>query len=33
MLLSEIWGLVCVGRPLWWEVRSAICSVIVAQNP
>jgi hypothetical protein len=28
MLLSEICGLVSVGRPLWWEDRSAICSVI-----
>jgi hypothetical protein len=28
MLLSEICGLVSVGRPLWREVRSAICSVI-----
>jgi hypothetical protein len=28
MLLSEIYGLVSVGRPLWREDGSAICSVI-----
>jgi hypothetical protein len=28
MLLSEICGLVSVGRPLWREDRSEICSVI-----
>jgi hypothetical protein len=28
MLLSEICGLVSVGRPLWWEDGSATCSVI-----
>jgi hypothetical protein len=28
MLLSEICSLVSVERPLWWEDRSAICSVI-----
>jgi hypothetical protein len=28
MLLSEICGLVSVGRPLWREGESAICSVI-----
>jgi hypothetical protein len=28
MLLSEIWGLVSVGSPLWREDGSAICSVI-----
>jgi hypothetical protein len=28
MLLSEICGLVSVGRPLWWEDGSAVCSVI-----
>jgi hypothetical protein len=28
MLLSEIWGLVSVGRPLWREDGSAIYSVI-----
>jgi hypothetical protein len=28
MLLSEICGLVSVGRPLWREEGSAICSVI-----
>jgi hypothetical protein len=28
MLLSEIYSLVSVGRPLWREVGSAICSVI-----
>jgi hypothetical protein len=28
MLLSEIWGLVSVGRPLWREDGSTICSVI-----
>jgi hypothetical protein len=28
MLLSEICGLVSVGRPLWREDGSAICSVI-----
>jgi hypothetical protein len=27
-LLSEICDLVSVGRPLWWEDGSAICSVI-----
>jgi hypothetical protein len=29
MLLSEICSLVSVGRPLWWEDGSAICSVII----
>jgi hypothetical protein len=28
MLLSEIFGLVSIGRPLWREDGSAICSVI-----
>jgi hypothetical protein len=28
MLLSEICGLVSIGRPLWWEDGSAICGVI-----
>jgi hypothetical protein len=28
MLLSEICGFVSMGRPLWWEDVSAICSVI-----
>jgi hypothetical protein len=28
MLLSEIYGLVSVGRPLWREDRSAVCSAI-----
>jgi hypothetical protein len=28
MLLSEICGLVSIGRPLWREDRSAMCSVI-----
>jgi hypothetical protein len=26
---SEICGLMCVGRPLWWGDGSAICSVII----
>jgi hypothetical protein len=29
MLLSEICGLVSVGRPLWREEGSAVCSVII----
>jgi hypothetical protein len=28
ILLSEISGLVSMGRPFWWEDESAICSVI-----
>jgi hypothetical protein len=29
MLLSEIWGLFSVGRPLWLEDVTSICSVII----